>query len=62
MHIIDNTTSNNHYAEIEKCASTSDEIIIVSPFCFEDFNYFFDQIVSKNNILFITLITTLRND
>ena len=62
MYIIDNTTRNNHYAEIKKLASISDEIVIVSPFCFGDFKYFFDKIVAHNNIQSITLITTLRNE
>lgn len=62
MYIVDNITENNHYAEIEKLASTSDEIVIVSPFCFGDFKYFFDKIVSRNSIQSITLITTLRNE
>lgn len=62
MYIIDNITGNNHYAEIEKLASISDEIIIVSPFCFGDFGDFFDRIISKSNIKSIKLITTLRDD
>lgn len=62
MYIIDNLTGNNHYAEIEKLASISDELVIVSPFCFDDFCDFFDRIVSKSNIKSIKLITTLRDD
>lgn len=62
MYIIDNTTENNHHAEIEKLASISDEIVIVSPFCFGNFKYFFDKFVSHSNIQSITLITTLRNE
>lgn len=62
MHIIDNITADNHHAEIEKLASISDEIVIVSPFCFGDFNYFFDKFVSGSSIRSITLITTLRNE
>lgn len=62
MYIIDNITENNHHAEIEKLASISDEIVIVSPFCFGNFEYFFDKFVSHSNIQSITLITTLRNE
>lgn len=62
MYIIDNTTENNHYAEIERLASISDEIVIVSPFCFGDFKYFFDKIISHSRIRSIIFITTLRNE
>ncbi len=62
MYIIDNIAGNNHYTEIKKLASISDELVIVSPFCFGDFNFFFDKVVSNNRIKSITLITTLQNE
>ena len=62
MYIIDNITTNNHYAEIVRLSSVSDEIVIVSPFCFGDFKSFFTNILSQSNIQSITLVTTLRND
>ena len=61
MHIIDNTTSDNHYAEIKKLSSISDELTIISPFCFSDFTSFYDQIITPN-IKFIKFITTLREE
>ena len=57
MHIIDNTTSDNHYAEIKKLSSISDELTIISPFCFFDFTNFYDQI-NTSQIKFIKFITT----
>lgn len=61
MHIIDNTTSDNHYAEIKKLSSISDELTIISPFCFFDFTNFYDQI-NTSQIKFIKFITTLREE
>lgn len=62
MYIIDNLTKNNHFNEIKKIISISDEIMIVSPFCFRDYEEFYDRIIADSGIKAIKLITTLKPD
>lgn len=61
MFIIDNITGNNHFAEIKRISSTSDEMTIVSPFCFGNFEDFYGSI-ANSGIKTIKLITTLKPD
>ena len=60
MYIVDNTTSTNHYFVIKKLASSSDELILISPFCFADFHSFIDELANHGSIKSITFMTTLK--
>lgn len=60
MNIIGNKSS-SHAQIIKGLAFRSDELILVSPFCYSDFSDFFQEIVHEK-IKSITLITTIKND
>lgn len=58
MQIINNRTRNNHKAFLIDCFKNSDNIIIVSPFLSNGFDFFpFDRL---NHLKKITLLTTLK--
>lgn len=56
MFIIDNITENNHFAEIKRISSTSDEMTIVSPFCFGNFEDFYGSIANSGIKTIIQII------
>jgi len=62
MEIVDNLDpKRNHIAKFKVLASGADEIIIASPFLYSDFEDFFTTI-GIDNIIKITLITTIASD
>lgn len=60
MEIIGNITS-NHIHYIKNLSQQSDELIIFSPFCYQDFGDFFQEI-THSKIKGVVLITTLKPD
>lgn len=60
MRIVNNFTE-NHLMTIKSISQDCDEMIFVSPFLFNDFNDFFDEII-HDGIKKVTLLTTLKND
>ncbi len=62
MKLINNTENNSHYDVMMAVAKESDELIIASPFCFNDFRPFTDDLASNSGIRSVTFITTLKQD
>lgn len=60
--IIFNKTEDDHYSVILNEAKKSDKIFIVSPFCYDDFTKFFNDIASGNLLKSISFITTLKDN
>jgi HKD family nuclease len=63
MEIINNRNSSNHLKKLLDCFSVADEIIIVSPFISEDFNFFpFEKIKHLKRIRLITHLKPFTAD
>lgn len=60
MKIINNL-STKHIDEIKQLAKSSTELVFFSPFCYQDFSDFFQEVV-HSQINKITLVTTLKPD
>ena len=54
MKLINNTENNSHYDVMMAVAKESDELIIASPFCFNDFRPFTDDLASNSGIRSVT--------
>ncbi len=62
MELVNNTQNNSHYDVLMALARESDELIVASPFCFNDFRPFADDLAGNSDIRSVTFITTLKQD
>lgn len=60
MKILGNITS-SHIKAIKELSSKADELVFFSPFCYQDFSDFFQEIIGES-IKSITLVTTVKPD
>lgn len=62
MTIISNSLNNNHGETFVDLCQRSDELVVVSPFCYPDFSAFADVLDSSGRIQKIVFVTTLKTD
>jgi len=57
--IVSNINNNNHFSKIKEFAVCSDELLIVSPFLFNDFEEILEEIITTKTRM-LTLVTTMK--
>lgn len=62
MEIIRNSRKSSHKEYFNSYCAQSDELIIVSPFCFSDFKDFADELAKVDLIHKVLFITTLKKE
>lgn len=62
MEIIRNSRKSSHKEYFNSYCAQSDELIIVSPFCFPDFKDFADELARVDSVRKVLFITTLKKE
>ena len=62
MQIISNSSGSNHVEHIHDLCKDADELVIASPFCFQNFDVFVSYMPKDCTIRQITFITTMKNE